>query len=238
MIIQCPFTVSRNAKVLTSIMLSDYAYLCYWTDLEFGWRFQDFFCFSNRVDSVHVWQCRPRMTFVSRLWKFAPSKSVLKHLTIQNDHSRVTYRVLLYIILIKLQSKMIISSLGEWFSWWSYLWSVSWDWSTPAVWRVSKFRTLELVSSESTKPLLKPIISPFNISFYQIVKNTQFHHFSGRFVRLSYWSDCYRTVRTSLTSLAWTTLTQSLLNVIFRMLTLQKMELISKNGTRYCDLSK
>lgn len=197
-----------------------------------------FFCFSKRVDSVHVWQCRPRMTFVSRLWKFAPSKSVLKHLTIQNDHSRVTYRVLLYIILIKLQSKMIISSLGEWFSWWSYLWSVSWDWSTPAVWRVSKFRTLELVSSESTKPLLKPIISPFNISFYQIVKNTQFHHFSGRFVRLSYWSDCYRTVRTSLTSLAWTTLTQSLLNVIFRMLTLQKMELISKNGTRYCDLSK
>ena len=133
-----------------------------------------FFCFSKRVDSVHVWQCRPRMTFVSRLWKFAPSKSVLKHLTIQNDHSRVTYRVLLYIILIKLQSKMIISSLGEWFSWWSYLWSVSWDWSTPAVWRVSKFRTLELVSSESTKPLLKPIISPFNISFYQIVKIRNF----------------------------------------------------------------
>ena len=137
-----------------------------------------FFCFSNRVDSVRVWQCRARMTFVSRLWKFAPSKSVLKHLTIQNDHFRVTYRVLLYIILIKLQSKMIISSLGEWFSWWS---SVSWDWSAPAVWRVSKFRTLELVSKESTKTQLKLIISPFNISFYQIVKNTQFHHFSGDF---------------------------------------------------------
>ena len=105
MIIPCPFTVSRNAKVLISIMLSDYAYLCYWTDLEFGWRFQDFFCFSNGVDSVRLWQCRPRMTFVSRLLKFAPSKSVLKHLTIQNDHFRVTYRVLLYIILIKLQTK-------------------------------------------------------------------------------------------------------------------------------------
>ena len=62
-----PMSISRNAKVLTSIMLSDYAYLCYWTDLEFGWRFQDFFCFSNRVDSVRVWQCRARMTFVSRL---------------------------------------------------------------------------------------------------------------------------------------------------------------------------
>ena len=139
-----------------------------------------FFCFSNRVDSVRLWQCRPRMTFVSRLLKFAPSKSVLKHLTIQNDHFRVTYRVLLYIILIKLQTKnyhndnklpgrviflVIVRILRL-----VHTCSVT----------CVQFENIRTCVKKSTKPQLKPIISPFNISFYQIVKNTQYHRFPGQ----------------------------------------------------------